>query len=188
MAGTRRAGTRLRPMEDKGHWGAHPARRGRRCRTSRRTLPPFRRRRHAGIRPSRRPGFRRTLVWTTSPILLRCCCRAKWITSGTPSSRSGSTSDAATDRGADPIRRGHRPSGASLAACPIGRITPCDQVLSQVDNTFATSFYQPFAGPASSFPGLSGLIKIAASDLHENRKWVGLAAARRQPPRTPHSS
>lgn len=48
-----------------------------------------------------------------------------------------------------------------------------DQVLSQVDNTFATSFYQPFSGPASSFPGLSGLIKIAASDLHENRKWVG---------------
>lgn len=48
-----------------------------------------------------------------------------------------------------------------------------DQVLSQVDNTFATSFYQPFTGPASSFPGLSGLIKIAASDLHENRKWVG---------------
>lgn len=48
-----------------------------------------------------------------------------------------------------------------------------DQVLSQVDNTFATSFYQPFSGPASSFPGLSGLIKVAASDLHENRKWVG---------------
>ena len=48
-----------------------------------------------------------------------------------------------------------------------------DQLLSQVDNTFATSFYQPFAGPASSFPGLSGLIKIGASDLHENRKWVG---------------
>ena len=48
-----------------------------------------------------------------------------------------------------------------------------DQVLSQVDNTFATSFYQPFSGPGSSFPGLSGLIKIGASDLHENRKWVG---------------
>ncbi len=48
-----------------------------------------------------------------------------------------------------------------------------DELLSQVDNTFATSFYQPFAGPASSFPGLSGLIKIGASDLHENRKWVG---------------
>lgn len=48
-----------------------------------------------------------------------------------------------------------------------------DQLLSQVDNTFATSFYQPFSGPSSSFPGLSGLIKIGASDLHENRKWVG---------------
>ena len=48
-----------------------------------------------------------------------------------------------------------------------------DEILSQVDNTFATSFYQPFSGPGSSFPGLSGLIKIGASDLHENRKWVG---------------
>jgi len=48
-----------------------------------------------------------------------------------------------------------------------------DQLLSQVDNTFATSFYQPFSGPSSSFPGLSGLIKVGASDLHENRKWVG---------------
>ena len=48
-----------------------------------------------------------------------------------------------------------------------------DQLLSQVDNSFATSFYQPFTGAAGSFPGLSGLLKIGISDLFENSKWIG---------------
>ena len=48
-----------------------------------------------------------------------------------------------------------------------------DQLLSQVDNSFATSFYQPFTGAAGSFPGLSGLLKIGISDLFEDIKWVG---------------
>lgn len=48
-----------------------------------------------------------------------------------------------------------------------------DQLMSQVDNSFATSFYQPFSGAASSFPGLSGLLKIGISDLFEDKKWIG---------------
>jgi len=48
-----------------------------------------------------------------------------------------------------------------------------DQLLSQVDNSFATSFYQPFSGAATSFPGLSGLLKIGISDLFEDSKWIG---------------
>jgi hypothetical protein len=56
---------------------------------------------------------------------------------------------------------------------PYRRNYAVDQLLSQVDNSFATSFYQPFTGASGSFPGLSGLIKIGASDLFEDSKWVG---------------
>ena len=90
------------------------------------------------------------------------------------------------ERPASNVPRTPAPSGSGAAveetALPLPDIaTPLphrtnyavDQLLSQVDNTFATSFYQPFAGPSASFPGLSGLLKIGASDLHENRKWVG---------------
>ena len=48
-----------------------------------------------------------------------------------------------------------------------------DYVLSQVDNTFANRFYQPFTGPSSMTPGISGLIKLGASDLFEDYKIVG---------------
>lgn len=48
-----------------------------------------------------------------------------------------------------------------------------DQILSQVDNTFSTSFYQPISDPASASPGLGGLLKIGVSDVFEDRRWVG---------------
>lgn len=56
---------------------------------------------------------------------------------------------------------------------PHRRNYAVDQLLSQVDNSFATSFYQPFTGAAGSFPGLSSLIKIGVSDLFEDNKWIG---------------
>ena len=56
---------------------------------------------------------------------------------------------------------------------PYRRNYAVDQLLSQVDNSFATSFYQPFSGPANSFPGMSGLLKIGISDLFEDTKWIG---------------
>ncbi len=48
-----------------------------------------------------------------------------------------------------------------------------DYVLSQVDNSFANRFYQPFTGPSSMTPGISGLIKLGASDLFEDYKIIG---------------
>ena len=48
-----------------------------------------------------------------------------------------------------------------------------DYVLSQIDNTFTNRFYQPFTGPTSVTPGLSGLIKLGISDLFEDYKIVG---------------
>ena len=59
------------------------------------------------------------------------------------------------------------------APLPHRRNYAVDQLLSQVDNTFATSFYQPFTGAAGSFPGLSSLLKIGVSDLFEDNKWIG---------------
>jgi len=48
-----------------------------------------------------------------------------------------------------------------------------DFVLTQVDNTFSSPFYQPFSGPTTMFPGISGLIKLGISDLFEDYKVVG---------------
>jgi hypothetical protein len=48
-----------------------------------------------------------------------------------------------------------------------------DFVLSQIDNTFSNRFYQPFSGPTSMFPGLSGVLKLGISDLFEDYKFVG---------------
>jgi hypothetical protein len=48
-----------------------------------------------------------------------------------------------------------------------------DYVLSQVDNTFSSQFYQPFTGPTTMFPGISGLIRLGVSDLFEDYKIVG---------------
>jgi len=48
-----------------------------------------------------------------------------------------------------------------------------DYVLTQVDNSFASAFYQNFSGPTSINPGISGLIKVGASDLMEDYKIVG---------------
>lgn len=56
---------------------------------------------------------------------------------------------------------------------PYRRNYAVDQLLSQVDNSFATSFYQPFSNPSASFPGMSGLLKIGISDLFEDKKWIG---------------
>lgn len=75
---------------------------------------------------------------------------------------------------------GHEDSGTAAAPLPVlptplpyRRNYAVDQLLSQVDNSFATSFYQPFSGPANSFPGMSGLLKIGLSDLFEDSKWIG---------------
>ena len=48
-----------------------------------------------------------------------------------------------------------------------------DYVLSQVDNSFTSQFYQPLTGPNSINPGISGLIKMGISDLFEDYKMVG---------------
>lgn len=73
----------------------------------------------------------------------------------------------------DPLLNAAAPLPSIPTPLPYRTNYAVDQLLSQVDNTFATSFYQPFSGPSTSFPGLSGLLKIGASDLHENRKWIG---------------
>lgn len=48
-----------------------------------------------------------------------------------------------------------------------------DYVLTQVDNSFTSPFYQNFTGPTSVLPGVSGLIKLGMSDLFEDYKVVG---------------
>lgn len=48
-----------------------------------------------------------------------------------------------------------------------------DGVITQVDNSFSNQFYQPFTGPESLNPGLSGLTRMGASDLFEDHKIVG---------------
>jgi hypothetical protein len=48
-----------------------------------------------------------------------------------------------------------------------------DYVLTQVDNSFTSAFYQNFSGPTSINPGISGLIKVGVSDLFEDYKVVG---------------
>jgi hypothetical protein len=48
-----------------------------------------------------------------------------------------------------------------------------DEVLTQIDNSYSDQFYQPFTGPASLNPGISGLMKMAVSDLFEDYKIVG---------------
>ncbi|MFT5184632.1 MAG: hypothetical protein ACI84C_001764 [Flavobacteriales bacterium] len=48
-----------------------------------------------------------------------------------------------------------------------------DYVLSQVTNTFANEFYQPFSGPNAAVPGISAMFKLGISDLFEDYKIVG---------------
>lgn len=48
-----------------------------------------------------------------------------------------------------------------------------DEVLTQLDNSYESSFYQPLVGPDALNPGLSGLMRMAASDLFEDYKLVG---------------
>jgi hypothetical protein len=48
-----------------------------------------------------------------------------------------------------------------------------DQVVTQVDNSFSNQFYQPFTGPGSLNPGLSGLTRMGASDLFEDHRILG---------------
>ena len=48
-----------------------------------------------------------------------------------------------------------------------------DYVLTQLDNSFMTDFYQNLSGANNLNPGLSGLIKYGASDLFEDYKIVG---------------
>lgn len=48
-----------------------------------------------------------------------------------------------------------------------------DEVLTQLDNSYDSQFYQPLTGPGTLNPGLSGLMRLAASDLFEDYKIVG---------------
>lgn len=48
-----------------------------------------------------------------------------------------------------------------------------DEVLTQLDNSYYSQFYQPLTGPSNLNPGLSGLTRMAASDLFEDYKLVG---------------
>lgn len=48
-----------------------------------------------------------------------------------------------------------------------------DEVLTQLDNSYSSQFYQPLAGPDALNPGLSGLMRMAVSDLFEDYKIVG---------------
>ncbi len=48
-----------------------------------------------------------------------------------------------------------------------------DYIITQIDNTFLTNFYQPLSGPDNLNPSLSGLFKLGTSDLFEDYKIVG---------------
>lgn len=48
-----------------------------------------------------------------------------------------------------------------------------DEVLTQLDNSYDAEFYQPLTGPDALNPGLSGLMRMAISDLFEDYKIVG---------------
>ena len=48
-----------------------------------------------------------------------------------------------------------------------------DYILSQVDNQFNSQFYQRNNGPTTTFPGISGFVKLGISDLFEDYKLVG---------------
>lgn len=48
-----------------------------------------------------------------------------------------------------------------------------DRVVTQVDNSYSNQFYQPFSGQAGINPGLSGLTRMAASDLFEDHRVLG---------------
>ncbi len=48
-----------------------------------------------------------------------------------------------------------------------------DEVLTQLDNSYDSEFYQPLIGPESLNPGLSGLMRMGISDLFEDYKIVG---------------
>lgn len=48
-----------------------------------------------------------------------------------------------------------------------------DYVITQIDNSFNSQFYQPFTGPDNVFPGFSFYIKYGISDLFEDYRVVG---------------
>ncbi|MBP9080409.1 MAG: PD40 domain-containing protein [Flavobacteriales bacterium] len=48
-----------------------------------------------------------------------------------------------------------------------------DEVLTQLDNSYSSEFYQPLSGAAALNPGLSGLMRMGVSDLFEDYKIVG---------------
>lgn len=48
-----------------------------------------------------------------------------------------------------------------------------EQVVTQVDNSYSNQFYQPFTGPGSLNPGLSGLTRMGITDLFEDHRIVG---------------
>ncbi|MCC6839996.1 MAG: PD40 domain-containing protein [Flavobacteriales bacterium] len=48
-----------------------------------------------------------------------------------------------------------------------------DEVLTQLDNSYSSEFYQPLTGAAALNPGLSGLMRMGISDLFEDYKITG---------------
>lgn len=48
-----------------------------------------------------------------------------------------------------------------------------DEVLTQLDNSYSSEFYQPLTGPSALNPGLSGLMRLGVSDLFEDYKITG---------------
>ena len=48
-----------------------------------------------------------------------------------------------------------------------------DQILTQIDNNFNNQFYQLLSGPDNVNPGLSGYLKMGASDLFEDYRITG---------------
>ncbi|MES2628052.1 MAG: hypothetical protein V4616_03700, partial [Bacteroidota bacterium] len=80
-----------------------------------------------------------------------------------------------------PLKPEVRPTGLTDMAATEERLEKrnyninfaTDQVLTQVDNTYNNQFYQLLTGPDNLNPGLSGFIKLAASDLFEDYKIIG---------------
>lgn len=86
-------------------------------------------------------------------------------------------------RAADPLA----PPGGATAAADTAAPRPftypeqrnynlnftVDQVVTQVDNSYSNQFYQPFTGAAALNPGLSGLTRMAISDLFEDHRLIG---------------
>ena len=101
---------------------------------------------------------------------------------GSPVNNPASTSEThSSNQNSGTTSANHATESAHSNRTAIDRPSPrnyhlnyaVDEVLSQVDNTFSTSFYQPLSNPSAGSPGLSGLMKVGMSDVFEDVRWVG---------------